>query len=165
MTLLVRKINRHYWPAAGKTPLIDVFDQNADGITNCLRTTKKQLSVWEISTLADLPKAILAISTGFKKLETFDVVLIDRTYLTTVKIPTKNTPGRTPVKSLASMHVDIEDLNYFRIGLIAEHIIHQISKSSISRFDIAAIQNIVNNAINAGLLDKGDLEPEFADKL
>lgn len=162
MAFFVRKINRSNWSGAGGIPVTDVFEQQADGIAICLKTSNNRLSVWEISSVADISQAILAISSAFTKLETFYIVLIESDFLDSLQIPIRNSPGRTPVEHLVNMHVDIVNLNYYRIGLIAEYIIKQINSSNYERIDVPKIKEIINRAIDDGHLDKTKLNPEFA---
>jgi len=153
MQLLVRKINRSKWNNADN----DVFKLASDAITSCLRTTRNTLSVWRIETENDLDDAVLAIASNFQKLETIDVVTLDGEYLVKVNVEHEQTDGITPVSDLVHNHFDLKNLNYYKIGLVAEHIIQRIQFNKIKRYTKKELESILKNAINQNRLRIEDL--------
>lgn len=143
MQLLVRKINRSKWNNAED----DVFKLSSDAITSCLRTSRKTLSVWKINSENELDEAVLALASNFQKLESIDVVILDGNYLLEVTVEQEQTDGVTPVPDLVQNHIDLKDLNYYKVGLIAEHIIDRIKQKKIKRYTITELKDILKKAI------------------
>ena len=77
MSLLVRKCNRNNWDY----DIVNASDISADAITQCMRTTKNSMSVFEIASDTDIDDAFLAISSNGDSLESFDVVILKRNVL------------------------------------------------------------------------------------
>jgi hypothetical protein len=159
--MLVRKINRAKWMSGDsiKEP------PAADAITGCLRTTKNTLSVWRINNETELEEAVLAIISGQDRLETIDVVMLDDEYFVKCKISTKDTEGLTPVKDLKNTHRDLCSLDFWTIGMVAEHIIESIKKDKLKRFREAELTKIIKNAIAKNRLELSDLKENIQKKI
>lgn len=162
MGLLVRKINRNKWPNSNN---INVFDICSDAITSCLRSSKNTLSVWKITTEQDLDEAVLALASNFQRLESIDVVLLDGQDLVKASVSIEQTKGITPVKDLEKTHFDLSELNYYKIGLVAEHIAQRIYFKKIKRYTITDLKNILKEAINNNRLSMDDLNESVRKKI
>ena len=158
MQLLVRKINRSKWNNADD----NIFNLSSDAITSCLRTSSKTLSVWKISTEEDLNEAVLAIVSNFQKLEAIDVVILDGEYLIKATIEQEQTNGITPVSDLVESHIDLKNLNYYKIGLVSEHIVQRIKSNKVKRYTIAELKDLIRNAIEQDRLKIEDLNESIA---
>jgi len=154
MGLLVRKINRGKWPNIDK---YDVFNISSDAITSCLRSSKNTLSVWKIDTENHLDEAVLALAANFQRLESIDVVLLDNHDLIKGNINCVQTKGITLVKDLEDTHYDLSELNYYSVGLIAEHITQRIFLKKIKRYTITDLKKIIKKAIDENRLRIEDL--------
>ncbi|MDR1089538.1 MAG: hypothetical protein LBL79_00545 [Prevotella sp.] len=130
----------------------------ADAITGCLRTTKNTLSVWRINNEAELEEAVLAIAAGQDRLETIDVVMLDDDYFVKCDIVIEETEGLTPVVDLKNTHVDLCSLDFWSIGMVAEHIVESIKKDKHRRFREAELTKIIKNAIATKRLELADLK-------
>ena len=161
MGLLVRKINRSKWPQDDEK---NVFKVASDAITICLKSCGNTLSVWEIDNEQNLDEAVLALASGFQHLESIDVVMLESDRLQ-AEIKSKQTKGQTPVKDLENTHFDLIDLNYYTIGLVAEHIIEKLRQKKIKRYTISDLKKILNTAIATGRLKREDLNASVANKL
>lgn len=161
MGLLVRKINKSKWPKNDET---NVFAINAEVFYACINPKGNALSVWEISDETMIEEAVLALASGFQHLETIDVVLLKDDELSN-KVKRLHTVGNTKVKDLEHTHIDLGELNYFTIGLVAEHILKSIKDKRVKRYNIGDLRRILNNAISAGRLNKDDLATCVAQKL
>jgi len=162
MGLLVRKINRGKWPKVDNN---DVFEISSDAITSCLRSTKNTLSVWEINSENDLDEAVLALVANFQRLESIDVVLLDGQDLIKANVKCIQTKGITPVKDLEDTHYDLSELDYFRVGLIAEHISKRIFLKKIKRYTITDLKRILVKAIDENRLSLEDLNESVRKKI
>ncbi len=161
MTLLVRKVNRNNWSTEESD---DVFDVSSNAITNCLRTVRNQISVWEIESEDKLKEAVLALAAAGDHLETFDIVMLDKDYIES-EMKCNNSKGDTPVKDLIEKHYDLSELTYYELGLIAEHIILNLKKDNIRRYTAWEIREILNEAIENKRLNYEDIKLEVRDKL
>lgn len=159
--MLVRKINRAKWMSGDniKEP------PAADAITGCLRTTKNTLSVWRINNEAELEEAVLAIVSGQDHLEAIDVVMLEDEYFVKCAISTEETEGLTPVTDLKDTHIDLCSLDFWTIGMVAEHIIERIKKDKLKRFREAELTKIIKNAIAKKRLELADLKEGIQKKL
>ena len=70
MPYFVRKIARAKWSNESITD--NPFDIPADAITLDLKTFTNTLSVWEVTDEGKVGDAVLAIASGFDRIETFD---------------------------------------------------------------------------------------------
>lgn len=69
------------------------------------------------------------------------------------------------MKDLENTHFDLIDLNYYTIGLVAEHIIEKLRQKKIKRYTISDLKKILNTAIATGRLKREDLNASVANKL
>lgn len=162
MELVVRKINRNRWPQNNED---NVFEIASDAITNCLKSSKNTLSVWEIDDENKLDEAVLALSANFQHLESIDVIILDGKDLIKANVNFRHTKGITPVKDLEHKHIDLCDLNYFSIGIIAEHIAQRIVCNKIKRYNVSDLKRIIKDAIATNRLRIEDLNESVAKKL
>jgi len=158
MPILVRKINRSKWNNAPD----DVFGLASDAITGCLRSQKNSLSVWKIETEDDLEEVVLALVANFETLETIDVVTLDGEYLIRVNIEREETEGNTPISEVDAQHFDLVNLNYFKIGLVAEHIIERIKLNKVKRYTKAELKTLLKRAIELQRIEIEDLNESVA---
>tara|TARA_R110002033_G_scaffold40631_3_gene81046 strand:- start:134 stop:625 length:492 start_codon:yes stop_codon:yes gene_type:complete len=162
MGLLVRKINRSKWPNSDNT---DVFEISSDAITSCLRSTRNTLSVWKIDSEKDLDEAVLALAASFQRLESIDVVLLEGQDLVKANINCIQTKGITLVKDLEQTHYDLSELNYFKVGLVAEHIAQRIYLKKIKRYTVTDLKRVLNKAIEDNRLKMEDLNESVRKKI
>ena len=159
MQLFVRKINRSKWNSSDD----NVFNLPSDAITSCTRTSRNTLSVWKITSENDLDEAVLALASNFQKLEAIDVVILDGDYLVKATIEQEQTNGITPVTDLIEYHYDLKNLNYYKIGLVAEHIIKRIRLNKVKRYTITELKELLKKAIEQDRLKIEDLNESVAE--
>lgn len=162
MPLLIRKLNRAKWPPNN---IEDVFQVSADAITNCLKSASNTISVWKIDDRKDLEEAVLAIAAKQDHLESFDVVIIEDTFVNDYSIPIKQIDGKTPVLDLVKLHYDIYNLDYYKIGLLAEHINRRINSNDYKRFTISELKKILRAAVDLKRVDINDLNENIRRKI
>ena len=161
MSLLIRKINRNKWLQVAKAP----DDVSADAITGCMRTRRNTLSVWEVPDENKIDEAVLAIVSVGDHLEAIDVVQIDREYLEENEIDCIQTKGRTLVEDLVDTHIDLSNLAYKELGIIAYHIANQFDENKVIRYTKAATKKILIDAIREKRLEADNLKNSIREKL
>jgi hypothetical protein len=159
--MLIRKIDRAKWMSGDTVK----YPPCADAITNCLKTNGNTLSVWRINNESEIEEAVLAIVSGQDHLDTIDVVMLDDDYFVKCQISTEETEGRTPVEDLKKSHSNLSSLDFWTIGMVAEHIIENIKKNKIKRFTIASLKRIIKDAIAKNRLELSDLKENIQKKL
>ena len=157
MSYFVRKITRAKWSLPSGV-VDNPFDVPADVIAIDLKTSANTLSVWEIEDEVNLDDAVLAIASGGNKLDTIDIVWIEKIELEKKGVEFIASPGRTPIEYLVKTHLDLTGLNYFKIGLIAESITTKIASSKIKRYTTGELKKLFNAAIDKGLVEKSLLD-------
>jgi len=162
MSLLVRKIDRTNWTLS---EICSVADIPADAITNCLRTGGNKMSVWEIKDEADIDEAALAIVATRDHLETFDVVVIEPDFIKEKGITLSPTAVSTPVDDLNDTHLDLCELSYSKLGIIACYVADRVTHEKVKRYTVVHLKEILNNAISQGRLKPGGLKESLRTKL
>jgi hypothetical protein len=159
--MLIRKIDKAKWI----TENVVNEPPHADALTCCLKTKGNTLSVWYIENEEDLEEAILAIVSGQAHLETIDVVILDDDRIAECLIETEVTEGDTPVIDLKKQHRDLSKLDFWTLGMVAEHIIESVKNDKIRRFRTASLKNIIKAAIENKRLTIEDLKEDVRKKI
>lgn len=161
MSILVRRINRAKWEQINNED--DISDSSADAITNCLKTTNNDLSVWKIDTIEGLEDAILALITrpDQTKLSTLHYVLLDENIVLEKGLTLTEEKGNTVVESLKDTHKNISKLTYSRLGIVKYLILNSLVKNEETFFTKAKLKKILKDAITKGKLDKNDLNSDL----
>ena len=159
---LIRKINRAKWFQ------IDIYNDNdvsADAITNCLRTTKNTLSVWNIASEDDVDKAVLAIISSQDHIETIDVVILNTEKIKEYEINIIASSGNTPIEEYKNLHRDLSELTFSKLGKIKDHIVERIRNDKIKRYTKGQLKKMLLEAIKSGKLKLDDLNDSIQNKL
>jgi len=159
MPFLVRKVERAKW---AQNDLSNGDPVSADAITNCMKTRDNSLSVWEIEESEDLEKAVLAIASDGRHIDTMDFVILKLDDLENKRIEVSSEPASTPVSEFNSNHRNILKLNYGSLGTVAELIAKEHICGSVHRFTHGRLVQMLASAAASGLLSVDDLR--FSDK-
>lgn len=163
MPVLVRKINVAKWR---KITSSDIEDTPADAITgHCLKTSGDNLSTWKIDSKEKLTEGVLAIVSAQDNHEALDVVCFSPESLVDDGLKLEETDGRTAIKSFIKNHIDISELNYKKLGVIAGYIINEVKNNRAIRFTSSELKKLLLEALDNGLLEKDDLSDDLRDKL
>jgi hypothetical protein len=162
MSLLIRKINKAKW---FQIDILNDSDVSADAITNCLKTSKNTLSVWNIQEESDLDNAILAIVATQDHLDTIDIVILEHTSLIEYNIKIVASPGDTPIKTLIDTHRDLEGLTFSKLGIVKDYIVERIRKDKLKRYTVASLKKLLKSAIENGLIKREDLKETMREKI
>lgn len=130
-----------------------------------MKTKGNALSTWQIAAEHAIGDAVLAIVSSHTHLDTIDVVCLDPSSLRNKGIDLQSTPRLTPVKELADQHINICNLTYRTLGILAEHIVQVIKEKKVLRYTKGNIKKLLNGAINLGRLEKDALCESLRNKL
>lgn len=158
MSYVVRKINRAKWPSTE----IKVGDISSDAITQCLYTKQNTISFWEIESEDYLIDAVLAIVSQFKHLDTIDVVMLEKEQIDKSEINYESTEGVTLLEEFKDNHIDLIELNYSKLGKLAELISINILNDRYERLTKGDLKRILSKAIQKGRLSKDELYDDVA---
>jgi hypothetical protein len=123
------------------------------------------LSVWEVAGSEDLETAVLAIATGFDRLDAIDVVMLPSEAVVAAGLQIEQTDGRTPVLDLVQTHRGLANLTYRSLGTVANLVLGSLAHNMWKRYSLAEIRKIINDAINAGRLEKEQLQERVRARL
>lgn len=125
MTYFVRRLNKiSNWP--DKNAKINKETISADAISE-LKTTKNQLSWWELDDINDdfkiekLAAAMLS-TMDYGIGEIYLVMIPSQDISTDIKLVSSPENGNSAVQGMSNFHYDMVDLNYSKIGIVAETI-------------------------------------------
>lgn len=157
---LVRKIARAKWDATRNTErgLAD-GEISADAITADLRTQGDTLSFWRCASEAngDLEDAVLAIASAGQRLDKIEVVWLAVEDLQADGHTLKESPGLTPVADLVERHVDICQLDYVRLGKVAQRVVEAIRLGRYRRLTKKRVKELLLTAIGQERIHPDDL--------
>lgn len=141
---------------------------SADAITNCLKTTGNELSIWIVDE-ANLDDALLAMATGseMNDLGTIYYVTFKLEEFRKNRLSYKQSSNdaNTAVQSLKDNHYDIENLDYKQLGIIQKMIVHKIIKNQSHRKTRAELFPIIEKAIDENKIDFLALSDSYLRKL
>jgi hypothetical protein len=162
MAFFVRKIEYGKWV---QRRILEGEPPSADAITNCMKTKWNTLSLWSINDETELEEAVLAIAAQLDHLDTIDVLVIDPFLIKNRELSLKGTPGLTPYIGFADKHLDVFNLDYASLGLMAEVIVESIRQDRRERFTKSRLKKILVSGIDAGKVQWADLKPNVQNKI
>ncbi|MCL2520463.1 MAG: hypothetical protein FWE37_05620 [Spirochaetaceae bacterium] len=112
--------------------LSNINDLSADFLGSCLRTSSGSISLWKIDNTDDeLDKAIVAICAEGNQFSKVDVILLSEKELSTTEgLLSKKPEGITEFKD---SHFELSNLNYRKIGKLAEIVFANINNQDRCR--------------------------------
>ena len=149
---LARKITRAKWSNRRGLAVAEI---PADGITVDLRTQGNKLSFWQCPTDAetDLEAAALALAAGRDSLDKLEFIWFTYDDLRNDGLTANSTRGRTPVRDLRDLHVDVEQLDYVRLGTLARKVVAALDADRYCRFSKAGVKRLIVNALDQDRID------------
>ncbi|MXY00658.1 MAG: hypothetical protein F4Y67_07545 [Chloroflexi bacterium] len=145
---LARKFSNAKWFSNSGAPFHPI---SADAVTSDLRTQDNKLSFWECATENEqsLREVVLAITSNYRQLDKCYVVWIEIEKANALGIELVQSPGNTPVRDLVNRHMDMCQLDYFRLGDVAGLISESLSKSRFTPFEKKDVCEILADAVTA----------------
>lgn len=144
--MLVRMLSSiSKWDGSTKVSRKDHFIP-ADTISD-LRTTGNTLSTWEC-TAADIEDAVMALALNRAKVQKLTVALLQPEELQKIEIyHSASVPGKAPGCNdplILGKHRDLVELDYWRIGYLAEHILELVKdQKNYQTFSKAQVKSIL----------------------
>ena len=157
---LVRKIARAKWdPTRNAERGLADGEISADAVTADLRTQGGTLSFWPSSSEAsgDPEDAVLAIAAASQRLDKIEVVCLAVEDLQADGHTLRDNPGLTPVADLVERHVDICQLDYVRLGKVAQRVVEAIRLERYRLFIKNNVKKLLLTAIEQERIDPDEL--------
>ena len=154
---LVRKITRAKWDSNSE---LSVGEISADAVTSDLRTQRNSLSFWRCraETNGDVEDAALAIAATRDHIDKIDIVWLADDELRADGQRLRNSEGRTPVTELVGLHVDVDCLDYVRLGRIARRIVTAVEEKRYRRITRARVKKLLADAVEQGRVKLAGLQ-------
>ncbi len=115
MPVLVRMISPAKWTQVGDLSSGEIA---ADAVTGDLRTIQNRLSFWRCVTSDPLEIELVALALAAGR-DRLDLIYLEVEEVRNRGLRMTATPGNTPISSLRSHHVDVDQLNLSRLGTVA----------------------------------------------
>ena len=154
MGYLVRMINSEQNWAQYQYELPEIDQINADSISE-LATTDNCISTWYIDNPEDINKAVLALTSGFRNLDSIQLVVFNIDTLKQYGLTAKQSEETafTKAKGYAKYHYDIIDLNHHRLGRLAQLIMHTLHDNGIVNVDKTHIVKVLSKDMADEIVD------------
>lgn len=146
---LARKITLTKWDPRNKNNLsLSEHEIAADAVTGDLRTKENTLSFWRCSsgTQSEVEEAALAIAATWDRTQRLCIIWLDISDLKADGHTFQDTIGHTPVMDLAQRHVNICNLDYVRLGKIAERVTMAIKNNRYRLLTKKLVRNLLVSA-------------------
>ena len=132
----------------------------ADAVTADLRTQRNALSFWQCpaDTVDGVEEAALAIAAAGERVDKLDIVWLDDEELQNDGQTLRNSAGRTPVTSLADLHVEASRLDYVRLGNVARRVVAAIEANRYRRLTRGRVKKLIAAAVEQGRVDLDALQ-------
>lgn len=161
---LARKITRAKWDARQG---IREGQIAADAVTADLRTQDNKLSFWQCGSgsAEEIEEAALALAAGRDQLDKIELVWISEDDLVADGLDLSASRGQTLVEDLAERHVDVQQLDYDRLGLVAVRVSSALGEDRHRRLAKQAVRRLLVDAIQDGRLHQEELPQKLASEL
>lgn len=166
MAFLIRKINYNKWLACKD---LAKEKYHADAITVCTKTSGNTLSVWRaeaegLESEANKP-IITAIATIMNKLDLLDLVLLNEEDFIKNGISLVENDGDSKIEQLNNQHRDLAEIDYEKLGFVAEKIVEALSlEGRYLRVPKADVATLLHAHYGEGLADS-PLEPKLKEEV
>ena len=158
MSFLVRMIQPENWTQT-KDNLEDISMISADSLSD-LRTTENCISTWLVKdcSVSEIKKAIQALSSGFRTLDSIKIVVLDYEQLLNAGFTIDETEGDTKIDAYKLLHRDISHLNAGSLPKLAEMILQNIWANNIQDISKDTVGEWLLDAMIDEMLDFSKLE-------
>ena len=161
---LARKITRAKWL---QRPELAQGEIAADAVTADLRTNGNALSFWRCDTGAEdqVEAVALAMAASGDRIDKLDVVWIAERHFAEGGQTWEATEGRTPVAELRRRHVDLQRLDYVRLGNVARHVAAAIESEWCLRLTRRRVKMLLVAAVRRDEVALDDLADRVRDEV
>lgn len=161
--LLVRRIGRRKWPITYTDGPSDRIP--ADAVTADLRTRKNRLSFWICKDVDDLEGAVLAIAAAAQRVTSIDIVWIEDDEHHFSGYRRVRTEGDTPVAAWRQRHLDLEELDYAGLGMVASAVAHAVGANRWRRVSLPRVREMLARSVSEDAIRLDDLEPKVQSEI
>lgn len=176
MPILIRRISKGKWQDYCKLASDNVglfrrlirlprFNAPADAITNCLKTTNNQLSMWLLPDEKMLNEVLLALCTGTRSngLGTIDYIRINTEELDEIGLTYKQSSedADTAIPELKELHYNVSGFNYQTLGHFQDIVVRCVRGGKTDRKREPFFKPLVAKAIREGRFDFSSLSDEY----
>ena len=161
---LACKITRAKWL---QRPELAQGEIAADAVTADLRTNGNALSFWRCDTGAEdqVEAVALAMAASGDRIDKLDVVWIAERHFAEDGQTWEATEGRTPVAELRRRHVDLQRLDYVRLGNVARHVAAAIESERCLRLTRRRVKMLLVAAVRRDEVALDDLADRVRDEV
>lgn len=163
--MYLRMINKKAkWEQSKLDPLEEI---SSDAITGCLRTQNETLSLWKIEDEAMISDAIIALASNREIIQKLDYLIIPDSEISEFNLELREQLGESPYHDFNKNHLDIINLNYYKLGVVSNMIrkIINSDKGRITRVNEVEIEKLLCSAIEENKINIEDLSESLAEKL
>lgn len=162
--MVVRMLsNISRWDGSKKVNRHDAFIIG-DAISD-LKTTDNTLSVWRVETKEDLNDVLVALALSREKVDKIVYCLLDETVLNRLEIQLSNAKlGDAPGldSSILSKHRDLIELDFWRLGYLAEYMLSYLSISENQKLiQRSEVKKLLTEYKDSGKLDISKMKPKL----
>ena len=124
----------------------------ADAVTIDLRTRDNSLSFWQCNSgrADEIDNAALAIAAGRERLDKLEIIWLDEEKVRADGQALRDSEGRTPVSDMVDSHIDLVDLNYNLLGVVARRVVNAIEENRYRRLTRTRVKRLIASAIEQG---------------
>lgn len=157
------------WNALGKINRPDA-GICGDAISD-LRTKENKLSVWKADSQKDIDDAAVALALNRDNIQKLSYVLLDEKELSKMEIEISyvNIPGDVACikdKDLLKKHRDLIDIDYWRLGFLAEYMQKLVIKNiNVKTFTVNDIKNLLFNYKKNDIIDTEKVKNSLKEQL
>lgn len=164
---LARKISLAKWSKKQEQGELAEDEIPADAVTADLRTQDNKLSFWRCDTkeTTEVNKAVLAIAAAYDRIDKIAVVWLAADELRADGQTLEDSKGRTPVRELVELHIDVCRLDYMRLGKVAQCIFIALKKGQYLQLRKARVKELLAEAVKQGSIDPNHLEKSLRQEL
>lgn len=159
MGYLVRMINSEQNWAQYQYEVPEIDQINADSISE-LATTDNCVSTWYIDNPENINEAVLALTSGFRNLDSIQLVVFNIEALEQYGLTAKQSEETafTKAEGYKKYHYDIIDLNHRKLGYLAQLIMRTLHNGGIVNIDKMHIVEVLSRAMVADIVDFEELD-------
>lgn len=181
MSIIVRRINLGKWKDYSETaPKRSLWERiwhrkqvkynaPADAITQCLKSTNNELSVWVVENEKQIDYALLAMALGTSTsdISTLHYILINESELEEASLQFKQSldDADTAVPKLKCLHNDLKQIHYNELGKLQDIIVEHVMKNKQKRITAGELKKLIEKAIDNGWIDYDMLDEKYMENL
>ena len=168
MVFLAREFTRAKWTSKEGLSANEI---PADAVTANLRTASNALSFWSVGINSEdgiedeIKDVALVMAAGRKRLDKVELVWISYEGVQNQGVSIQQSEGKTNVVDMVDRHYDLHQLDYFRLGKIAQLVSSALETDKYIRFSKGRVKKLLAAAVEQGRMELTDLEEKVQDEL